>query len=610
MAKEIDAYDYITSKIHELKTQYPSLRSRTDDYVFSALCVKAGFYKNPSLVLNESDFAEMIVDSSNDGGADILLSDPNSEADDLVIGQAKLYRNISSEQVLNAMRKMADFYNDMTAGHYERFNAQVRSRFRKLRDEIGDESKIHFVFYTSAPQKRIDIRGIKNKFLNMLSDKITIEIEIFFAADIEDDIKESLLRKPIVEYGKIQIDEANNYLAYGDNAVIVNVSAFSIKDLYDEHNIVLLSRNLRYHIKGKAAGLDIDKAIKTTIANEPASFWLKNNGITIICDDFEIDGNIVKLWNFSIVNGGQTTYQLHRSEHIDKQHFFWLPCKIIKNTGKTEDEKNSFSLAIAQAANSQKPIQPADLKANSLEQIRFAQAMREVGVLYKTKRGEDVPKQYRDAYLNTNLAEVGKLCLAAIFQEPCKSRNNPSASYKESKYYAPIFKNNPKQVSAICKELLYIDYYFRKEFQPKYKTEHEGKPNADNLIPFANKARTICVAFAALAARYHCGNITDTDVTALISTPTDSDVCKMLRDLGSMKFLLPIKIHTDTYDTALKKLFKSIIKAGTKNFSNDRKSNPNLTENAFLQSDKNYYGILNDHWDDLREKIEETFADI
>ena len=66
---KMNTYDYIASKIHEMKTQYPSLRSRPDDYVFSALCVKAHFYKNPAPVLNENDFAEIIVDSPNDGGA-------------------------------------------------------------------------------------------------------------------------------------------------------------------------------------------------------------------------------------------------------------------------------------------------------------------------------------------------------------------------------------------------------------------------------------------------------------------------------------------------------------------------------------------------------------
>ena len=40
-----------------------------------------------------------------------------------------------------------------------------------------------------------------------------------------------------------------------------------------------------------------------------SSFWLKNNGITIVCGDFEIDGREVKLRDFSIINGGQTTYR-------------------------------------------------------------------------------------------------------------------------------------------------------------------------------------------------------------------------------------------------------------------------------------------------------------
>lgn len=596
----MNTYDYILNKIHEMKTQYPSLRSRPDDYVFSALCIKAHFYKNPALVLNEEDFAERIVDGPNDGGADFLLSDPNSEGSDLVIGQSKFYKTISSEQVLNAVRKMADFYNDMTAGHYEQFNSRVRSRFRKLYAELGDESKIHFIFYTSAPKNRINIRRIETKFREMLNDAHTIEIDIFFAADVEDDIKESLLRKPAVEYGKIRIDKAGNYLAYSDDAVIVNVSAFSIKELYDEHNITLLSRNLRYHIKGKAAGFDIDKAIKNTIEQNPSSFWLKNNGITIICDDFEIDGRVVILRNFSIVNGGQTTYQLHRSEYIDKKNFFWLPCKIIKTVGKTDDEKNAFSLEIAKAANSQKPIQPSDLKANFPEQIRFAQAMKDVGVLYKIKRGEEIDKKYRKTYLNTNLAEVGKLCLAAIFQEPCKSRNNPSASYKEDKYYNLIFKDNPKQVAAICKELLYIDKYFD-TFLRNFEKDNADTPR----LSFARLARRICVAFTALAARYHQGNITDQDLTkALTSEQSDKVFC----NLGDMKTLLPIKLYTDAYDAALDKLFEIIIEKGATAYMYAHKNKSDLTETNFMKSDRNYHEILLSSWSTLKREINRIFS--
>ena len=497
----------------------------------------------------------------------------------------------------------------MKAGHYERVNAQVQSRFLSLDAERSDEAKVHFVFYTSALQKTtIDKDYIEKNFRAQFTALDKIEVSILFAEDIKNEIDEWNSRKPTVSNGKIQIDEANNYLLYGEDAAIVNASAFSIKKLYGEYNIGLLSRNLRYHIKGGK----LDKKIKDTINKDPASFWLKNNGITIICDDFDIDGREVKLSNFSIVNGGQTTYLLNKSNITDKKDF-WLTCKIIKTVGETEDEKVAFSLEIAEAANAQKAIKPADLRANAPEQGRFAQAMRAVDVYYQIKRGEGVPDKYRDDdYRHTKLEEVGKLCLAAIFQEPCKSRTNPSAAYKEERYYTPVFNDNQKQIAAICKELLYIDYYFRKNFQPAFERNNEDMPNATDRLPFASNARTICIAFTALAARYWQGNLTDKDITALTSAQNDSDVnssYKTLRDLGDMKFLLPMKLKTDAYDATLDRLFEAIIDEGTVIFSDARENNSNLAAANFLKSDKNYYKILKRRWSTLRRAIKEIFSE-
>ncbi len=419
------SYDLIQEKIQSLKSTYPSLRQRADEYVFSALCIKSNLYKNPAFSLNENDYADMIVDGQYDGGVDIMLTDPSSEGSDLVIAQSKYYTSISAEDVVNAMTKMALFYKDMMQGHYEQVNANVQRRFLSLTSELGDESRIRFVFYTSAPQSGIQKKRVEKKFRDLFSDSSQFDVVIYFGSDLEDEIKESESRRPTVESGKIKIDESDNFLLYGDNAAIVNVSAFSIKQLYALHNINLLSRNLRYHI----AGRDIDSGIDDTIRNSPESFWLKNNGITIVCDDFSIDGREVKLKNFSIINGGQTTYMLHKSKHIDETHDLYLPCKIVTTEGETEDEKNAFSLAIAKATNTQKPIKKVDLKANSPEQVRFAQAMRDVGIFYQTKRGESVPRAFREPYLNSDLLEIGKLCLAAVYQVPCASRTKPSSLY-------------------------------------------------------------------------------------------------------------------------------------------------------------------------------------
>lgn len=87
-------YEFIKDKIHVMKESYPSLKNKTDDYVFSALTAKAQFYKNPALVLNESDFDNFIVDGQYDGGVDILLSDPNSESSNMIIAQSKFWQHL------------------------------------------------------------------------------------------------------------------------------------------------------------------------------------------------------------------------------------------------------------------------------------------------------------------------------------------------------------------------------------------------------------------------------------------------------------------------------------------------------------------------------------
>ena len=317
---QLSSYGFIQEKIASMKDTYHSLRGKSDEYVFSALSVRSSFYKNPAIVLNENDFENIVVDGQYDGGVDVLLSDPNSDGSDLVIGQSKFYTSITFDQVVNAMMKMAVFYNEMLQGHYENVNEHVQGRFLSLYSEVGEESRIHFVFYTSAPQGGIRRDRVIKKFKDYFTDSSRFDVSLYFGNDIEENIKESESRRPNVETGKIRIDEADNYLMYGEDAAIVNVSAFSIKSLYAQHNKQLLARNLRYHIKGQ----DIDKGISETINNNPEMFWMKNNGITIICDDFKIDGREVKLKNFSVVNGGQTTYMIHKNDKITEMNDLFL----------------------------------------------------------------------------------------------------------------------------------------------------------------------------------------------------------------------------------------------------------------------------------------------
>ena len=609
MSEKLESYNIIKDKIHAIKEEYPSLKNKSDDFAFSALAVKAMYYKNPALTLSDTDINDIIVDGKFDGGVDFLLSDPNSEASDLIIGQSKFYQDIKFEDAFSAISKMLSFYKDMKAGHYENVNVDVQSQFLTLNAEIGEESKIHFVFITSAKQNRIRRDRLNKLIKDYFPDTENIDLIVQFADDIVESIKELESRRPTVESGKLKIDEAGNCLYYGDDAVIVNISAFSLKSLYAQYNNNVLSKNLRYHVPGGG----IDKAIEDTIRDYPEDFWFKNNGITIICSSFRLDGKEVKLKDFSIINGGQTTYMIHKSKNVSEELNFYLPCKIIKTIGDTEDDKSNFILEIAKATNSQKAIKKVDLKANSPEQVRFAQAMRQAGVFYQTKRGESVPKEYKETYKNSDLSEVGKLCLSAIFQMPGASRNKPSTLY-EPPYYEFIFDGDQKKISNIVKELLYIDNYWKKEFKAQYEKETRNSPNYTDMLPFANNSRIICIAFVMLASRYYSGNLDANDINTIYNgKKSDSakneynEVCEKLEGVDSV---LPKGTfdNKNAYDQILHDLFLTIINFGYANYNNSLGKEDGINATNYLKKDESYYNILKSNWYMIDREINFAFS--
>lgn len=227
--------------------------------------------------------------------------------------------------------------------------------------------------------------------------------------------------------------------------------------------------------------------------------------------------------------------------------------------------------------------------------------MRDAGIYYQTKRGEIIPAAFKAAYLNTDLAEIGKLCLSAIFQMPGTSRNKPSSLYMPQ-YYDLVFDGNQSTIANLSKELLYIDYYFRKEFQKRFDFENKNRPSSQTRIAFAHNSRTICIAFVALAARYYQGNITDADLADIFAAsrrePPYAQVYDATKNLGNIYYFIPPAVFADkdAYDEVLYKLFMIIINAGINYYSMMARFEEGLIISNFLKKDKNYYGILESGW--------------
>ena len=100
-------------------------------------------------------------------------------------------------------------------------------------------------------------------------------------------------------------------------------------------------------------------------------------------------------------------------------------------------------------------------------------------------------------------------------------------------------------------------------------------------------------------------NLTDKDITLLVSN--QSDAYRILRNIESIKYLLPMEVCTDSYDKILDQLFNAIINEGFTEYSFAHENNPSLTAANFLKKDDHYYIILRKHWRTLSHEIRRIF---
>lgn len=138
--------------------------------------------------------------------------------------------------------------------------------------------------------------------------------------------------------------------------------------LYKEFSNELLESNVRAFL-GQAG--KFNKGIRDTIRTKPQMFLPYNNGITATAESVEtkfIDKQLVitRLYDFQIVNGGQTTASLYHTQKKFKDAdlskiFVQMKLTVIKD----KEQKNIEVPNISRFANSQNKVSELDLSSNN-----------------------------------------------------------------------------------------------------------------------------------------------------------------------------------------------------------------------------------------------------
>ena len=142
------------------------------------------------------------------------------------------------------------------------------------------------------------------------------------------------------------------------------------------------------------------------------------------------------------MNGGQTTTLIGSYKGNNKEEFY-IPCKIVASKEKMRPEHSMrFFNKIAEATNSQKPIQPKDLKSNAPEMINLQRLLKTYDIGLEIKRGEQTPKNLKHKIKNDVFAQI---VFSFVNQKPGTARSNKRSLFSNNKSYKQIFRKNYEQ---------------------------------------------------------------------------------------------------------------------------------------------------------------------
>ncbi|MDE5787575.1 MAG: AIPR family protein, partial [Bacteroidaceae bacterium] len=438
-----------------------------DDRAFSHLILEI-FYKQKNIA------DHCVTDGKNDGGIDFVFF--NDEENKLILGQSKYTETLQLNDIVAEYNKMYTTYCNFKKGNTTSYNADIRKELQNGIDRLPDDNSgsVEYCLFTTANNIGNDIE-LENK----VPDTFPIEsAKIFNQDDIINEIELSQSEILTVKYDKIKLYKDNenrkpNFLKYESDdleGIMCNVASTSLVRLCSLYaNGGLFDLNIRRYIHNKS----VDEGIKHTLNHNRMNFWFLNNGIIIACEEFHVDGDNVKLSNFSIVNGGQTThlissYKPKGTKSEEQNGDFAIPCKIV--AVKEKNKASKFFNKIAEATNSQKPILQRDLRSNSKEMVSLQRWLNTENIYLEIKRGTKKPKSGKFKYIIKN-DELGQLILSFVYQQPGTSRSGKKSIFENNDIYGKLFRVNytksPEKKSFILDIVSLNERY--KELENTYK---------------------------------------------------------------------------------------------------------------------------------------------
>lgn len=547
----------------------------SEDKAFSMFIIQYFYFNGMPIDKCYTDIYEMITDGANDGGIDFVYYD--DENDKIILGQSKYRKSVSPEDVITELNKMSNTVQNFIDKNTGTYNPLVRNQLQNALDRLPEENtgNIEYCIFAAT---QINIESIQRKISSQHSSYSIDMISLYQEDDIVERVNEALQKINLVKEESVSIDKAKNYLEYSSKnseGIIVNLSSKSLISMFSKYaEEGLFDLNIRKYINNRT----VDEGIRHTLANDRQNFWFLNNGLIVACKDYYVDGNTVKLFDFSIVNGGQTTNIIGKFKGNNEEEFF-IPCKIIKE--KDGKGSENFYNRIAEATNSQKPILPRDLKSNSPEMRKLKRWLNKNNIELEIKRGDS--SGLKSPRYKIKNDELGQFILSFVCQKPGTSRSGKKRIFDNGDLYNQVFRVNYEDDTNKSEFIISaIDLIYRSnKIFSELKKSKELKPDQKEILKNGTQ-----IIFALLGVVYRLAN-NDIDKYELIQDPLT------VKMQNKFKYRAILNKKNDNVDNYLKSIIIDIIRILTEKYKQDSRYNPSITSvSNYFKTDNKYYELI------------------
>ena len=583
------------SSIKPIAEQVISTKGKlTYEYLFTIKAASVLFYKNS---ISSSDIKSNFTDGANDGGIDFIYTDSST----MYLIQGKSTDKLTSKDILAEVITIKKTIKDFEDDREGRYSKQLIQTYRNAYDLLDDNKNIEIVIVTNTTFDKDTLNKINLDVEQAIGiDYKVVVYDLSFLEELEASINTN---SELVSEGEIEIDKASNLLMYDEGGFIVNVKASPLKRLYQKFGKQgLFSYNLREYIKQQS----VDDAIKATI-NDPKeriNFWYFNNGITIGCEDYIIDGNKIKLYGFSIINGAQTTTKIGESSQVSQKTDFYLSCKVIKALSEDDKIEGRFIQKVSEASNSQKPIKPRDLKANAPEQqLLQDKALRNKHKLaIEIKRGVKPKTQTRlEKWQKITNEYLGQLIYAALLQHPGPARSNKKVIFGSNKIYNQIFKNIKHDYDTLYDLVkladLYKEYLNRKANNLPVNTDDINAQNTHEEYGIADNGKLAVIATVIYLLKKKRGIVIDAGDKSLLCD-------------NNISGLFMSSYRGDDFEERLFELFDLIVERITDCYNRNKGALKVTSYSNFFKTDKVYHDVILVAFDNLRDRTKKELEEL